>query len=215
MPKFLNPIRKSKISNGAGKGISTPLAITIIIVLAVVLFGGALAYQYLVQLKEQPSLPEIKAPEDETANWETYRDEENKFEFKYPKELEKNYINTHPHEWPPKVTVRSIDPNFVCEDLESVKTPLGYGKQKKVTVNNTEYCVLTMGEGAMGMTYSSYIYTTNKDNKQLALEFGLSFVSCGALSGINNKMEECNKEQKSFDPNILADKIISTFRFID
>ena len=100
MLKFLN------------KGISTPLAITIIIVLAVVLIGGIFSYQYyyLPKQENQTEIPEIKTPEiqkDETADWKTYRSEKYGFEVKYPsspnweinKEIDAPFIVHFGPEW--------------------------------------------------------------------------------------------------------------------
>ena len=67
------------------KGISTPIGI-IIIVLVALMAGGIIFWQYFGLEKK-----EIKAPEekiiDETADWQTYRNEEYGFEIKYPPEL--------------------------------------------------------------------------------------------------------------------------------
>jgi hypothetical protein len=68
MLKFLN------------KGISTPIAITIIVVFAIILVGGALAYQYYWPQAEENN-------RDETADWQTYKNEQYGFEVKYPKSL--------------------------------------------------------------------------------------------------------------------------------
>lgn len=60
------------------KAISTPKAIIIIIVLAVLVVGGIYAYQYWQG-------GEVKTPqENETANWQTYKNEEYGFEIDYP-----------------------------------------------------------------------------------------------------------------------------------
>ena len=66
------------------KGISTPLAITIIIVLAVVLVGGVLSYQYYWLPKEEVKKSETETPKDETADWKTYRNTKYGYEIKYP-----------------------------------------------------------------------------------------------------------------------------------
>lgn len=70
------------------QGISTPIAIVIIIVLAVILVGGVLAYQYW-WAPEEPGPAATISPTptptpDETADWKIYRNEEYGFEIKYP-----------------------------------------------------------------------------------------------------------------------------------
>ncbi|MBU1993023.1 hypothetical protein KKG51_04985 [Patescibacteria group bacterium] len=54
MLKFLN------------KGISTPIVITIIIVLAIVLVGGVLAYQYYYFPKQETEMSKVETPKTET-----------------------------------------------------------------------------------------------------------------------------------------------------
>ena len=68
------------------RGVSTPIALTIIIILAVILVSGIFACQYYTA-QEETKMPEIKAsetPKDKTADWKIYRNEEYGFEFKYP-----------------------------------------------------------------------------------------------------------------------------------
>ena len=72
------------------KKISTPIAIGIILVLAI-LVGGFTLWQYGEIDKEESNIPEAQLPEkeevkDETDGWQTYRNEEYGFEVKYPKE---------------------------------------------------------------------------------------------------------------------------------
>ena len=108
-----------------------------------------------------------------------------------------------------------MDPNFVCEENPNLKTALGYGKREEITVNDTIYCVTTGREGTAGSIYITYRYATNKDDWQVIFELTLIYPNCGALYGIDNKMEKCEMEQDSFDPIVLIDQIFSTFEFID
>ncbi len=179
--------------------------ILIVVILAAVVGGGILAWQFWWVPKE-----EVK---DETADWKTYKNEEYGFEFSYPEQLDKNYIDFTPPL--PRISLKTIDPNFKCDEELISEKGLYFGNVKEVTVNENYYCVIEVSEGAMGHIYTTYYYIADKYNKQITLEFVLSYSSCGALYGIDNKMQECEKEQKVFDPNILADKIISTFRFLE
>jgi len=63
------------------KGFST--IILIVGIAAAIIAGGFLTYQYWWLPKEEAKAPE-ELTEDETANWQTYRNEEYGFEFKYP-----------------------------------------------------------------------------------------------------------------------------------
>lgn len=177
--------------------------IWIIGILAVVLAGGFFAWHKFGAPKE--------GVKDETAGWKTYKSEEYGFEIKYPEGIVKKYIGTQI--WPPKITINLVDPNFVCEELQQIKTSSGYGNQKEVMVNNHKYCVITGTEGAAGTFYTTYKYIIDKDGKQLNLEFILRFSNCGAASN-DAKVKECEKEEKNFNPTELVDQILSTFRFL-
>ena len=85
------------------KGVSTPIAITIIVVLVVLVGGGVLGYQYYWLPKQEVEAPKteipktetssqisIETPKDETADRKTYRNEEYGFEIKYPDKY--NYL---------------------------------------------------------------------------------------------------------------------------
>jgi len=187
------------------------IASIIILVLAAIIGGGILVWQNFETPKEEIEISE-KLVENETANWEIYRNEEYGFEFKYPEIIDQKYIGEY--QWPPQTTVRPFDPNFFCENLEMVETPIGYGNQKEVIFNDSKYCVLTVSEGTAGTAYVTYNYVVQKDDKYLTLEFILTFSSCGAFYP-DNKMKECTVERENFDPINIVDKILTTFRFIE
>lgn len=74
------------------KGISTPLAIGIILILVIIVGGFALWQRAEMTREENKPLPEVQIPEkkevkDETAGWQTYRNEEYGFEIKYPEDI--------------------------------------------------------------------------------------------------------------------------------
>jgi len=85
------------------KGISTSVAIIIIVVCAL-LVGGIVVWQYYGMPKGEEEITEVKppveAPKDETVGWETYKNEEYGFEFSYPAyftNIETEKLNKHPN----------------------------------------------------------------------------------------------------------------------
>ena len=158
------------------------------------------------------------AKKDETVNWQTYRNEELKFEFKYPKELDKQFISVVSESWPswpPKMTIGidATETDFMCEENPNYKDESGYGERERVKINNAIYCVTSTSGAAAGTKYVNYTYLTIKNSKFITLTFVLSYPNCSNF-GEDNKLKKCEAEQKAFDPNKLADQILSTFKFI-
>jgi len=68
------------------KTIPTFIGIAIIVVFALILFGGVFAYQYFF-VPEAPVVAPPLQTQDQTAGWKTYINSQYSFEFKYPTDL--------------------------------------------------------------------------------------------------------------------------------
>ena len=96
--------------------------ILIVVILAVIVGGGILAYQYWWLPKQETKPPEITL-KDETAGWQTYRNEEYGFEVKYPVSwhFDDSYVNNNGQEF---VT-------FISSDVFEESSQLMLGIRKK------------------------------------------------------------------------------------
>lgn len=133
------------------------------------------------------------------ADWKIYRGDG--FEVMYPEKLDTQYVRIQQE---PKIMVVQDSPRFVCG-------PLG----REVYINSQKYCGQMTSDHAAGTLYRNYEYTINKEGAKITLEFTLAYPNCGNFYEIDNKQEECNGEEETFNPDILADQILSTFRFVE
>ncbi|MBL7156233.1 MAG: hypothetical protein ISS87_01390 [Candidatus Pacebacteria bacterium] len=194
--------------------------IAIVAIILALVFAGILGYQLISVPKQVAQLPEINVPEQTPeipeepeqpqipADWKAYRG--NGYAFYYPEELNMDYVNIYP--WPPEVVI-SLPDTTIPVSLDSLCSGISYSEL--VTIKDTIYCVTTRSDGAAGTSYSNYEYFTYKDNWLAFLAFEMRLPNCGNFYGLDNKMEQCKKEQSEFDPNVLADQILSTFKFLD
>ena len=154
---------------------------------------------------EEVEMPR-EAIKDETAGWQTYRDEEYGFEFKYPEEF---------FHWKPEVKISDCDNvkfPAECPDIETASAPFP-PTEEKITIKNIPFCLKKTGEGAAGSTYVSYYYTTIKDKKCLTMYLVLRYTNCGVFGSPDEEAyQKCEYENKVTKPEIL-NQILSNFRF--
>jgi len=209
--------------------ISTLVGVTIIVAVAVVLFGGVFAYQYFAKQNFETVQPvaqnqtqtETQTATDETADWKTYINDEYGFEFKYPAGFfdkfygpsEDECSNRHPD-------IQKYSTRFIFEaDQEgTTQNAISMGitiictklEEKKVS-NFIEDLSLIAGSSNTDIkqiggrtTYQTYAYS-----KLSADETFFTFTDLGentlqiAFSNYN-----LNKDTKD-----VVDKILSNFKF--
>jgi hypothetical protein len=131
------------------------------------------------------------------SNWKTLTDKTQGIEFKYPENFDTKYIFANNDTmWPPKIT--STAGAFTCSDSQK-------------TINNRLYCINIINEGAAGTTYTTFTYTTSLNNKLISINFTLGYPQC--MNYDNPKQTECQNEEKTFNVDELADKIIASLKF--
>jgi len=150
------------------KGISTPIAIGIILILAIAI--GALIYfsPYCLQDKEWTDIgDELKEKEDETADWKVYTKTNylgSKCSIKYPDDwqVKENYLSPKEKDIPEDIWVAIycfskedgyVNPN-TGEDLlplcQTGKFSLSYTEQFEA-VNSRQFCVLSTDGSKVGI----------------------------------------------------------------
>lgn len=140
----------------------------------------------------------------ETGNdlWKTATNSEGII-FKYPKELLAKYVSVV--EWPPIVKIENGA--YSCQT-----TPQEISNMSDITserlVDDRTYCVNIKNEGVAGSVYSSYVYTTTKNDKLVNVSFTLQYPNC------NNYDEEqrkaCTSERETFDIDSTVDRIVQS-----
>lgn len=145
-----------------------------------------------------PNCEFSKCPnEDLYATWKTFRDETKGITFLYPEKLDTKYISAF--DWPPQAQI--LNQAFSC--IEGGSEIARAGRTEKRVINNREYCVTKLSEGAAGSIYEQYAYAFELGVKKVILTFSLRLVQCGNYS--EAQMAECNKERSEFNiDNIIG-----------
>jgi hypothetical protein len=111
----------------------------------------------------------------DTAGWQTYRNEEHRFELEYPADF--FWWKDDPKEVDPK------DLGWInCDATEfvqncSIVNGEGYSTMP-FEYNGTKYCRNQVGDGAMGSVYETYQYVAIKNNKCFSFNFTVRFSNC-------------------------------------
>jgi hypothetical protein len=124
--------------------------------------------------------------------------------FRYPETLDTKYVSLVV--WPPQVQV--IKGDFPC--VASTSTVETTTAPQKRIINNREYCVVVMNEGAAGSTYRQHVYAFKLKNSTstATLAFTLRYPQC--LNYNDPERTACQTEQDAFSIDKTIDQIAQT-----
>ncbi|GEM_PF-7130282 len=210
--------------------------------------SGNIQIHYLAETfneAREPSLEELKLQYGfingtDTSNWQTYRNEEFGFEFRYPKD----FFYTDPE----VVSFDCAVPSFPaqCPNIdegilkiqseECMKIEESEGREfclnavranfshetywknaegEKIAMNSVPYCLYEHGGAAAGSTYVNYYYVTLQDSACIVPHFVVRYTNCGVYGLPEEaRYKQCEQENKTTKPQTLQ-KTLSTFRFTD
>ena len=213
------------------KKISTLVGIIIIIVVAVVIFGGVFAYQYF-STKFQLTVPPQQTPASittttpvQTAGWDTYTDSVANITFRYPAKLNSDYISLQQK---PIVIITPLGGSSIVKvapqgnatiyaDSCYSANPTNPAEKNysQITYGNMHFCVSSTNEGAAGTFYNTYYYTTLKNGDYYTLEFVISEVDCGVYGGAGDpKYQACTNDDNNYNSIVTQQiqKSVSTLQ---
>ncbi|MFH1657236.1 MAG: hypothetical protein ABH919_02105 [bacterium] len=209
------------------KGISTPIAIAVILLLAIIV-GGIMLWQY--SEIEKAGLIELESSEEnETANWKTYRNEE--YGFEYPKDFKievdnavkivfpESYIGSS-YTFKNDVTGAWIYTGIGIMESKGFSGDFCQGlDSQKIEINNIDFIKSNTGDVAMGGRYSDYtIYSALHNGVCYEIVLAVNGDDPGA--GANDGMGPLSKDyyadlgsKEKF--TLIFNQMLSTFEFIE
>lgn len=98
-----------------------------------------------------------------------------------------------PVDFPP--IARIIPEAYSC--TEAGDEHLRAGKTEIIKIDNDEYCLTKVSEGAAGSTYTQYSYLKDIGGQVVSLNFSFRFVQCMNYDDIEQNM--CKQEQSEFN----------------
>jgi len=208
--------------------ISTPIAISVILILAVVV--GIIDYWQYIKIRDfefemtESKIPEKEKKEDGIVNWQVYRNEEYGFEFKYPddwvyfEEEEKHEELLNKFGWVYYVNLRPKDKKYSYEGTEEYPVNIrildkldkfddnfrnSYSQEEKIDFAINNIIPATKFITKMGKDTAWELTVTEESNN-----LGYYFEFFNPIYVLSDGAEE-NYLLEVFD------KILSTFRFLD
>ena len=159
----------------------TNLKYLLIVVILIAIVGGGILWFAAKQEALLTEFPEIKIPEDETADWKTYRNEEHGFEIKYPTffsdvtEINKGW-------WIGLPDLRNFN-FFYCYDCEKM--------EEQIFTNICSYSItVTPFDNSSNLSfedwfnkYSKHFGYSNQVKEEIIIG-GIKGVRLGKLSGL-------------------------------
>jgi hypothetical protein len=184
------------------KGISTTLSI-LLIVLLVVIVGGGVVYKYYLAPGEEPSDGKPEESQDETADWEIYRNEEFGFGMKYPVDWEILHKGYSGHE------IAFYHISFSPKNLEGPHAAPITILVHNDNVENVSKLISTYEK----LKSESEVIVDNRDSKKqvrLGPEGEFSVIFVPGIGGLTYELRYNNPQFKE-----VFNKALPTFKFLE
>ncbi len=160
-------------------------------------------FQYVFSENQLKKVSQYALDIDETASWSLRRNEENKFEIKYPD----NFFFQEP-----EITISKIADKNSIKDCVARK--FSDFEVKKVKINNISYCVAESSGVVAGIKYVDSSYTGIINQKLVTLHFVLKYKNCETFGPVKSP-EYILCEYLNSDAPRVTEKIVSTFKLAD
>jgi len=197
-----------KLINKKLKINSTLVLFGLVILLILFLsFYSAIKESNAPSLIKESDISQTKKPISQTvkSGFEIFSDKKQGISFEYPTDLGTRYISVV--DWPPIVTIESKV--YSCEE-----TPLEKSSMLEIisqqSLNGRTYCIDVRHEGAAGSVYSTYIYSTVRNDKLVSLNFTLRYNNCANYP--EEQSQACTKERETFNLDETIDLIFQTLK---
>ena len=206
------------INNNLNKGISMPIAILVIIAVAVVA-GGLVLWQYSEMEKETADVSEAEDTEIDTSDWKTYRNEEYGFEIQYPEGTKITDIDAESGYFFMQIPFSENGTKLSGKTLRMrvVATEFHYGVEipascisddniGSIVVNEITFIKSDVSSEFAGMEGAAIAteYCVMKANLAFKLIFTLGYRRHSQLADFDQEKE-----------SIIFNQMLSTFRFVE
>lgn len=131
------------------------------------------------------------------------------FVFRYP-DLANKYKYITAIDWPPLINFEGI--NFNCNERGGSPYERA-GQTKLEIINNRQYCITEIIDGAAGNIYHEYAYSFQDEQKTIILTFTFDFPQC--MNYDNPKQNECKNEEDNFDISNTINLIVDSIKFLE
>lgn len=139
-------------------------------------------------------------------SWKTVIDDKNQLTFRYPEQLNTQYIRFF--DWPPQAQV--INRPFSCTEGGNKIMPAG--ETTSADINNRIYCVTKEVGAAAGSIYTQYAWSWGDRGNTVILTFTIRADQCGNYD--EDLMKECEAERATFSIDGIIDQIANSLYII-
>ncbi len=168
-------------------------------------FGVLLVLSYMASAPTTPlPSPILESATSTREGW--LQEQGNQFTFLYPADFDTEYIS--PVDWPP--VGKLIPQPFTCSSA-GVPGDRAGGTRSRI-IENKEFCITEVVEGAAGSTYTQRAYAFAYGTSTATLTFTTRHPQCANYSDPERGL--CEAEQNFIDLDVLVKRMVDTISLV-